>query len=63
MFIGFILTMAENAASPAPADSGARTLSRVNSVGSGPVLVAVKMRGYLANSLRELTVPVEANQR
>ena len=27
------------------------------------VLVAVKMRGYLANSPRELTVPVEANQR
>ena len=27
------------------------------------VLVAVKMRGYLANSFRELTVPVEANQR
>ena len=25
--------------------------------------VAVKMRGYLANSPRELTVPVEANQR
>ena len=38
-------------------------------VGSGKttvcrhVLVAVKMRGYLANSPRELTVPVEANQR
>ena len=29
----------------------------------GDVLVAVKMRGYLANSPRELTVPVEANQR
>ena len=29
----------------------------------GMVLVAVKMRGYLANSPRELTVPVEANQR
>ena len=27
------------------------------------LLVAVKMRGYLANSPRELTVPVEANQR
>ena len=27
------------------------------------VLVAVEMRGYLANSPRELTVPVEANQR
>ena len=27
------------------------------------MLVAVKMRGYLANSPRELTVPVEANQR
>ena len=29
----------------------------------GAVLVAVEMRGYLANSPRELTVPVEANQR
>ena len=29
----------------------------------GALLVAVKMRGYLANSPRELTVPVEANQR
>ena len=28
-----------------------------------PLLVAVEMRGYLANSPRELTVPVEANQR
>ena len=28
MFIGFILTRAENAASPAPADSGAKTVSR-----------------------------------
>ena len=28
-----------------------------------PMLVAVEMRGYLANSPRELTVPVEANQR
>ena len=28
-----------------------------------PWLVAVEMRGYLANSPRELTVPVEANQR
>ena len=27
------------------------------------LLVAVEMRGYLANSPRELTVPVEANQR
>ena len=36
MFIGFILTMPENAASPAPTESGAKTLSRVNSVGSGP---------------------------
>ena len=32
-------------------------------VGKTPLLVAVKMRGYLANSPRELTVPVEANQR
>ena len=28
MFIGFILTRAENAASPAPADGGAKTVSR-----------------------------------
>ena len=31
--------------------------------GGATLLVAVEMRGYLANSPRELTVPVEANQR
>ena len=38
---------------------------RIHRIGQehAAVLVAVEMRGYLANSPRELTVPVEANQR
>ena len=41
------------------------TAAALESGGEGfeGLLVAVEMRGYLANSPRELTVPVEANQR
>ena len=44
---------------PAPVEQ----LKPLHRIASETMLVAVKMRGYLANSPRELTVPVEANQR
>ena len=59
------ITQARNPAFPEPSGG----LVHTTSVPGPPpgtvsgVLVAVEMRGYLANSPRELTVPVEANQR
>ena len=41
----------------------AAALREIGRVERTLLLVAVEMRGYLANSPRELTVPVEANQR
>ena len=52
----------EGPATPRTISRAPGSCRRATSASTG-MLVAVEMRGYLANSPRELTVPVEANQR